>query len=140
MIQKYRFERNKERIPIETAAEKEVRLYSWKWMVYAVTALPKNRDTGKYNPLKPIEEQPGFCYLWLFKKEIRDKMVWPAYLMLREICNWEVELRDEGAHVVLVSKDGTLYHVEPRGHDTWEHINQMVTFLGNVIVGADQRT
>jgi hypothetical protein len=76
----------------------------------------------------------------LFKKEIRDKMDWPAYPMLREICNWEVELRDEGAHVVLVSKDGTLDHMEPRGHDTWEHIDQMVTFLGNVIVGADQRT
>jgi hypothetical protein len=108
-------------------------------MVYAVTTLPKNRDAGKYNPLKLIEGQPRFCYLRLFKKEMRDKIDWPAYPTLREICNWEVELRDKGAHVALVSQDGTLYHVEPRGHDTWEHINQMVTFLGNVIVGADKR-
>ena len=99
MIQKYRFERNLQKIPVETKDELQTRIYGWQWMTYGITMLPKSRRLGgtnrKYRPWLPLDNQPGYCYLRLFKKELRELIDWPAFPTLLEICQWEVELRDD---------------------------------------------
>ena len=66
----YYFEEGLTKIPYETKAEEEVRFYGWRWMVYAsMMSLKPRTDRAKFNPLKPIEEQLGWCYLRLFKRE-----------------------------------------------------------------------
>ena len=66
----YYFEEGLAKIPHETKCEEEVQFYGWRWMVYALMMSLKPRADGvKFNPLKPIEEQPGWCYLRLFKRE-----------------------------------------------------------------------
>ena len=89
----YYFEEGLAQIPYETKSEEEVRFYGWCWMVYASTMSLKPRmDGAKFNLLILIEEQPGWCYLRLFKREYRDIIDWPSFLTLMEICSWEVEL------------------------------------------------
>ena len=99
MIQKYQFERNLQKIPIETKDKLQIWIYGWQWMTYGITTLPKSRRPGganrKYCSWLPLDDQPGYCYLWLFKKELRDLIDWPAYPTLLEICQWEVELCDD---------------------------------------------
>ena len=108
MIQKYWFERNLHKIPIETKDELRLRIYAWKWMTYAVTTLPMScrlgGANGKYRLWIPLDEQPGYCYLWLFKQELRDQIDWLAYPTLLEICSWEVKLRDKQMMVGLVKQ------------------------------------
>lgn len=71
MIQKYQFERNLQKIPIETKDELRSQIYAWKWMTYAVTTLLTSHRlggaNGKYRLWIPLDEQPGYCYLQLFK-------------------------------------------------------------------------
>ena len=61
--------------------------------------LPTSRRLGganrRYRSWIPLDEQPGYCYLRLFKRELRDLIDWLAYPTLLEICSWEVKLRDE---------------------------------------------
>ena len=98
MIQKYQFKRNLQKVPVETEDELKLQIYGWKWMTYVVTTLPTSRRlggaNGKYRPWMPLDEQPGYCYLRLFKQELRDLIDWPAFPTLLEICRWEVKLRD----------------------------------------------
>ena len=112
----YYFEEGLEKIPYETKAEEEVRFYGWRWMVYVSTMSLKPRTDGaKFNPLKPIEEQPGWCYLRLFKREYRDIIDWPSFPTLMEICSWEVELRDPDVLVGFVKPAGSsIWHIEAR--------------------------
>ena len=145
MIQKYQFERNLQRILVETEDELRLQIYGWKWMTYAVTTLPMScrlgGANGKYRSWIPLDEQPGYCYLWFFKQELRDLIHWPAYLTLLEICSWEVELRDERAMVGLVKAKGrTVWHVEGRGDLSWAHLTKMKEDLGYILLGADQRS
>ena len=99
MIQKYQFERNLQKRLVETENESKVWIYGWQWMTYGITTLPKSRRlgrvNGKYRSWLPLDDQPGYCYLRLFKKELRDLIDWPAYPTLLEICQWEVELQDD---------------------------------------------
>ena len=139
MIQKYRFERNLQRVLVETEDELKLQIYGWKWMTYAVTTLPTSHRlggaNGKYPSWIPLDEQPRYCYLRLFKQELRDLIDWPAYPTLLEICSWEVELRDERAMVGLVKVKGRMvWHVE------WAHLTKMKEDLGHILLGADQRT
>ena len=143
MIQKYRFERNLQKIPVETKDELQIRIYGWQWMTYGITTLPKSRRlrgaNGKYRPWLPLDDQPGYCYLRLFKKELRDLIDWPAYPMLLEICQWEVKLRDDQVMVGLVKVKGrTVWHVEGRGDLSWAHLTKMKEDLGHILLGADQ--
>ena len=145
MIQKYQFERNLQRIPIETEDELRSRIYAWKWMTYVVTTLPTScrlgGANGKYRPWAPLDKQPGYCYLQLFKQELRDQIDWPAYPMLLEVCSWEVELRDEQAMVGLVKARGrTVWHIEGRGDLSWVHLTKMKEDLGHILLGAGQRS
>ena len=145
MIQKYQFERNLQRILVETEEELKLRIYGWKWMTYAITTLPTSRrlggTNGKYRSWIPLDDQPGYCYLQLFKKELRDLIDWPAYPTLLEICQWEVELCDDRAMVRLVKAKGrTVWHMEGRGDLSWAHLTKMKDDLGHILLGADQRT
>ena len=145
MIQKYWFERNLQKIPVETKDELKVQIYGWQWMTYGITTLPKSRRlggaNGKYRSWLPLDDQPGYCYLRLFKKELRDLIDWPAYPMLMEICQWEVELCDDRAMVRLVKAKGrTVWHVEGRGDLSWVHLTKMKEDLGHILLGVDQRT
>ena len=138
MIQKYQFERNLQRIPIETKDKLRSWIYTWKWMTYMVTTLPMSRRlggaNGRYRPWAPLDEQPGYCYLQLFKWELRDQMDWLAYLTLLEICSWEVELHDEWAMVGLVKAQGRMvWHVEGRGDLSWAHLTKMKEELGHIL-------
>ena len=143
MIQKYRFERNLRKIPRETESDLRLRIYGWKWMTYVVTTLPRSHNgaNGKYRPWISLDEQPRYCYLRLFKKELREHIDWPAYPTLLEICSWEVELRDDRAMVGLVKEKGrTVWHVEGRGDLSWAHLTKMKEDLGHILLGADQRS
>ena len=107
--------------------------------------LPKSRRlggaNGKYRPWLPLDDQPGYCYLRLFKKELRDLIDWPAFPTLLEICQWEVELRDDRAMVGLVKVKGrTVWHVEGRGDLSWAHLMKMKEDMGHILLGADQQT
>ena len=89
--------------------------------------------------IKDEDDQPGYCYLRLFKKELRDLIDWPAYLTLLEICQWEVELHDDRVMVGLVKAKGrTVWHVEGRGDLSWVHLTKMKEDLGHILLGADQ--
>ena len=145
MIQKYQFERNLQRIPVETEDELKVRIYGWQWMTYGITTLPKScglRGTnGKYCPWLPLDDQPRYCYLRLFKKELRDLIDWPAFLTLLEICQQEVELCNDQPMVGLVKTKGRMvWHVEGRGDLLWAHLTKMKEDLGHILLGADQQT
>ena len=114
-------------------------------MAYAVTTLPTSRRlggaNGKYRLWAPLDKQPGYCYLQLFKRELRDQIDWPAYLTLLEICSWEVELRDERAMVRLVKARGRMvWHVEGRGDLSWAHLTKMKEELGHILLGVDQQS
>ena len=114
-------------------------------MTYGITTLPKSRRLGganrKYRSWLPLDDQPGYCYLWLFKKELRDLINWPAYPTLLKICQWEVELRNDRAMVGLVKAKGrTVWHVEGRGDLSWAHLTKMKEDLGHILLGADQRS
>ena len=110
MIQKYQFERNLRKILMETEDKLRSQIYAWKWMTYTVTTLPTSCRlggvNGKYRPWAPLDKQPGYCYLWLFKWELRDQIDWLAYPTLLEVYSWEVELCDEQAMVGLVKAWG----------------------------------
>ena len=113
-------------------------------MIYAVTTLPTScrlgGANGKYRPWAPLGKQLGYCYLRLFKRELRDQIDWPAYPMLLEVCSWEVELHDEQAMVGLVKARGrTVWHIEGRGDLSWAHLTKMKEDLGHILLGADQR-
>ena len=113
-------------------------------MTYVVTTLPTScrlgGANGKYRPWAPLGKQLGYCYLRLFKRELRDQIDWPAYLMLLEVCSWEVELHDEQAMVGLVKARGrTVWHIEGRGDLSWAHLTKMKEDLGHILLGADQR-
>ena len=138
----YYFEEGLEKIPYETKAEEEVRFYGWRWMVYASTMSLKPRTDGaKFNPLRPIEEQPGWCYLRLFKREYRDIIDWPSFPTLMEICSWEVELRDPDVLVGFVKPAGSsIWHIEARGHESWAHLEKYAKYIGHHIFGGDQNT
>ena len=143
MIQKYWFERNLQRIPIETEDELRLWIYGWKWMTYTVTTLLMScrlgGANGKYRSWIPLDEQPGYCCLWLFKRELRDLINWPAYPTLLEICSWEVELWDEWAMVGLVKAKGkSVWHMEGRGDLSWAHLTKMKEDLGHILLGVDQ--
>ena len=136
MIQKYQFERNLHQIPTKTRDKLRSRIYAWKWMTYMVTTLPTSRRlggaNGRYRSWIPLDEQPGYCYLRLFKRELRDHIDWPACLTLLEICSWEVELQDERAMVGLVKAKGrSVWHVEGRGDLSWVHLTKMKEDLGH---------
>ena len=126
----------------ETKCEEEVRFYGWHWMVYASTMLLKPRADGvKFNPLKPIEEQPGWCYLRLFKREYQDLINWPLFPMLMEICRWEVELCDTNVLVGFVKPVGSsIWHIKARGHESWVHLEKYAKYIGHHIFGGDQKT
>ena len=145
MIQKYRFERNLQKILVETKDELQMRIYGWQWMTYGITMLPKSHrlggTNGRYRPWLPLDDQPGYCYLRLFKKELRDLIDWLAFLTLLEICQWEVELRDDRAMVGLVKAKGrTVWHMEGRGDLSWAHLTKMKEDLGHILLGVDQRS
>ena len=110
----YYFEEELSKIPNETKSEEEVRFYGWRWMVYASTMNMRTRDDGaRFNPLRPIEEQPGWCYLRLFKKEYHDIIDWPSFLTLMEMCSWEIKLRDPDVLVGFVKPAGSnIWHIE----------------------------
>ena len=94
---------------------------------------------GKYHSWLPLDNQPRYCYLRLFKKELRDLINWPAYLTLLEICQWEVKLRDKWAMVGLVKAKGrTVWHMEGRGDLSWAHLMKMKEDLRYILLGADQ--
>ena len=112
-------------------------------MTYGITTLLTSRRLGgadgKYRSWLPLDDQPGYCYLRLFKKELRDLIDWPAYPMLLEICQWEVKLRDDRAMVGLVKAKGRMvWHVEGRGDLSWVHLTKMKEDLGHILLGADQ--
>ena len=96
MIQKYRFKRNLQKIPVETKDKLQIQSNGWQWMTYGITTLPKSRRlggvNGRYHSWLPLDDQPGYCYLRLFKKELRDLIDWPAYPTLLEICQWVSKL------------------------------------------------
>ena len=107
--------------------------------------LPKSRrlrgTNGRYHPWLPLDDQPGYCYLRLFKKELRELIDWPAFPTLLEIFQWEVELRDDRAMVGLVKMKGrTVWHVEGRGDLSWAHLTKMKEDMGHILLGADQRS
>ena len=61
--------------------------------------------------------------------------------MLLEICQWEVELRDDQAMIGLVKAKGrTVWHVEERGDLFWAHLTKMKEDLGHILLGVDQRS
>ena len=138
----YYFEEGLAQIPYETKSEEEVRFYRWHWMVYASTMSLKPRTDGaKFNPLILIEEQPGWCYLRLFKREYHDLIDWPLFLTLMEICSWEVELRDPDVLVGFVKPAGSsIWHIEARGHESWAHLEKYAKYIGHHIFGGDQNT
>ena len=111
-------------------------------MVYASTMSLKPRTDGvKFNPLIPIEEQPGWCYLRLFKREYCDIIDWPLFPTLMEICSWEVELRDPDVLVGFVKPAGSsIWHIEARGHESWAHLEKYAKYIGHHIFGGDQKT
>ena len=114
-------------------------------MTYAITTLLTSRRlggaNGKYRSWIPLDEQPGYCYLRLFKRELRDLIDWLAYPTLLEICSWEVELRNERVMVGLVKVKGrTVWHVEGRGDLSWVHLTKMKEDLGHILLGADQQS
>ena len=112
-------------------------------MTYMVTTLPTShrlRGTNrKYRSWALLDKQRGYCYLWLFKQELRDQINWPTYLTLLEICSWEVKLHNKQAMVGLVKAPGkTVWHVEGRGDLSWAHLTKMKEDLGYILLGADQ--
>ena len=114
-------------------------------MTYAITTLLTSRRlggaNGKYRSWIPLDEQPGYCYLRLFKRELRDLIDWLAYPTLLEICSWEVELRNERVMVGLVKVKGrTVWHMEGRGDLSWAHLTKMKEDLGHILLGADQQS
>lgn len=118
-----------------------IRVYGWQWMTYTVTQMPKQRKGERFNPLKSIEEQPGFCYLQLFKKELRDKVDWPSFPTWMEVMNWEIELRDPMVTVGIKHQGNeNIWHVSPRGHMCWTAIDKLMPRFGHHLVGADQPT
>ena len=138
----YYFEEGLTKIPYKTKSEEEVWFYGWHWMVYALTMSLKPRTDGaKFNPLIPIEEQPGWCYLRLFKREYRDLIDWPSFPTLMEICSWEVELRDPNILVGFIKPAGSsIWHIEERGHESWVHLEKYTKYIGHHIFGGDQNT
>ena len=143
MIQKYQFKRNLQKIPMKTEDELRSQIYAWKWMTYVVTTLLMSRRlggaNGRYRLWAPLDEQPRYCYLWLFKRELRDQIDWLAYLTLLEVCSWEVELCNEQAMVGLVKAQGRMvWHVKGRGDLSWAHLTKMKEDLGHILLGADQ--
>ena len=112
-------------------------------MTYAVTTLLTSHRlggaNGNYRLWIPLDEQPGYCYLQLFKWELRDLIDWLAYPTLLEICSWEVKLGDKWAMVGLVKAKGkSVWHVEGRGDLSWAHLTKMKEDLGHILLGADQ--
>ena len=76
-------------------------------------SLKPRTDGAKFNPLIPIEEQLGWCYLRLFNREYRDIIDWPLFPTLMEICSWEVELRDPDVLVGFVKPAGSsIWHID----------------------------
>ena len=111
-------------------------------MVYALTMSLKPRTDGaKFNPLILIEEQPGWCYLRLFKREYQDLIDWPSFPTLMEICSWEVELCDPDVLVGFIKPAGSsIWHIKARGHESWVHLEKYAKYIGHHIFGGDQNT
>ncbi|KAF8636955.1 hypothetical protein AX14_010367, partial [Amanita brunnescens Koide BX004] len=91
----YRFQQRLERVPEETLMEQQTRVQNWLWMVHAHHQKIERKSSRKYIPTLSLEQQPGFCYLHLFRKEIRELIDWPRYPTLHEVCSWDPELRNE---------------------------------------------
>ena len=72
-----------------------MRIQNWLWMVRAHRQKIERKSSRKYILEISLEQQPGFCYLHLFRREIRRLIDWPQYPMLHEVCSWDPELRNE---------------------------------------------
>lgn len=65
------------RVPKEMLQEQQTCIQNRLWMVHTHWQRIAQKGTQKYLPTILLEEQPGFCYLHLFRREICDLIDWP---------------------------------------------------------------
>ncbi|KAF8676769.1 hypothetical protein AX14_004823 [Amanita brunnescens Koide BX004] len=108
----YHFQQKLERVPEETLMEQQTRVQNWLWMVRAHRQKIERKSSRKYIPTLSLEQQPGFCYLHLFCREIRELINWPRYPTLHEVCSWDPELRNEEVKFEFTREGVRLYHLQ----------------------------
>ncbi|KAF8632523.1 hypothetical protein AX14_010815 [Amanita brunnescens Koide BX004] len=136
----YRFQQKLERVPEETLMEQQTRVQNWLWMVRAHRQKIERKSSRKYIPTLSLEQQPGFCYLHLFRREIRELIDWPRYPTLHEVCSWDPELRNEEVKFEFTREGVRLYHFRPGGNTDWKELEEINKTMGHVLVGAEKRS
>ncbi|KAF8671904.1 hypothetical protein AX14_005634 [Amanita brunnescens Koide BX004] len=136
----YRFQQKLERVPEETLMEQQTRVQNWLWMVRAHRQKIERKSSRKYIPTLSLEQQPGFCYLHLFRREIRELIDWPRYPTLHEVCSWDPELRNEEVKFEFTREGVRLYHFKPGGNTDWKELEEINKTMGHVLVGAEKRS
>ncbi|KAF8702665.1 hypothetical protein AX14_014355 [Amanita brunnescens Koide BX004] len=136
----YRFQQKLERVPEETIMEQQTWIQNWLWMVCANRQKIKRHSSRKYILTMSLEQQPGFCYLHLLRKEVRDLIDWPRYPTLHEVCSWDPELRNEEVKFEFTREGVRLYHFQPGGTTDWKELEEINKTMGHVLVGAERRT
>ena len=121
----YRFQKKLERVPEETLLEQQTRIQNWLWMVRAHRQKIERKSSRKYILTQSLEQQPGFCYLHLFRREIRELIDWPRYPTLHEVCSWEPELRNEDVKFEFTREGVRLYHFRPGGNLDWKELEEI---------------
>ncbi|KAF8670115.1 hypothetical protein AX14_005943 [Amanita brunnescens Koide BX004] len=136
----YCFQQKLERVPEETLMEQQTRVQNWLWMVQAHRQKIERRTSRKYVPTLSLEQQPGFCYLHLFRREIQKLIDWPRYPTLHEVCSWDPELRNEEVKFEFTREGVRLYHFKPGGNTDWKELEEINKTMGHVLVGAERRS
>ncbi|KAF8645286.1 hypothetical protein AX14_009268, partial [Amanita brunnescens Koide BX004] len=136
----YRFRQKLERVPEETLMEQQTRVQNWLWMVCAHRQKIERKSSRKYIPTLSLEQQPGFCYLHLFRREVRELIDWPRYPTLHEVCSWDPELRNEEVKFEFTREGVRLYHFKPGGNTDWKELEEINKTMGHVLVGAEKRS
>ena len=90
----------------------------------------------------PIHQVPGYCYLSLFREEVRTAFDWPAYPSWSMIATWNESLRQEGVNFDLTHVNQMWHLVENEsGSRSWETIQWMsLSRYANDPVGATWTT
>ena len=109
--------------------EQQTRIQNWLWMVHGHRQGISCKGMRKYIPEISIEQQPRFCYIHLFRKEICDMINWPWYPTLHEVCSWDPELWDEGVQ---------LYHFHPGGNINWKELEEINKSMGHILAEVEQ--
>ena len=82
-------------------------------------------------------ELPGYCYLLLIKREMRNKYEWPKYPTITDMLRWEPELQDMDARVGITQVGIRQYHIERGDKYGWDEIFHMAWHgLGGAMIGG----